>query len=149
MDDNPRHDATRTDEANGSQRSGGRSKPMSARAMAASEGRPAPVEPDVEEAVFRYESTEWIARVVGRAGGPHPAAAPLLLLGFWRADNPAGERLREALTVGRDLADLTESGLRESLARAREPPPLPADAPGRDDDRCHPKRPRRPGRRGR
>lgn len=115
--------------------------------MGATEAQPTPVEPEVEEATFDYDGSEWVARVVGRAGGPAPAAAPLLLLGFWEAEHPGGERLREALTVGRSLADLSVSRLRESLGRAHEPPPA-ADAPERKRRRrSEPSR--RRGRRGR
>lgn len=104
--------------------------------MAAAEAPPPPAEPDVEEVDITVEEVDWIVRVVGRSGGARPSATPLLLLGFWRAGSPEGERERETLVVGRALADLSPARLRAALEESEAPPEPPTGPPpGRGRER--------------
>jgi len=65
----------------------------------------------------------WTVRVIGRSvSGPALAPMPFLLLGFFLADEPAAPR-REALLVGRDLADLTDLELLAAWHSGRSPRP--------------------------
>lgn len=104
--------------------------------MATAEAPPPPAEPDVGEVEILSDGVEWVVRVVGRSGGARPSATPLLLLGFWRADSPGGEREREKLLVGRMLSDLSPDELVSALEASD---PLPGD----------PSRRRREARKGR
>lgn len=102
-------------------RSGKRPKPTPVRDMAPVESTPAPTEPDLEEAEVSIEGDTWAVRVLGRSGGERASATPLLLLGFWRDRQEGDDPDREALIVGRTLADLTPAGLRNAFD-ASEPP---------------------------
>lgn len=106
-----------------------RTKPTPVRAMAAVEAPPPPTDPDLEEAEVSIGEITWLVRVVGRSGGAECSATPLLLLGFWKADAPEGEREREALVVGRTLRDLTPAALRRAFRRS-VPPPEPKEETG-------------------
>ncbi len=129
----------RSKEEGGGAPSERRTKPTPVRDLAASEAPPSPAEPDVEEAEVTVEDVDWLVRVIGRSGGARASAPPLLLLGFWRASRAEGEREREALVVGRALAELTPAALRGAFRDSTAPRQLP------DEDRDGPGR----GRRGR
>lgn len=116
-----------------------RPKPTPVRHMTAVEAPPPPVEPDLEQAELTAGEQDWIVRVAGRAGGAEASATPLLLLGFWRAESSDGERQREALVVGRALAELTPAALAEAFAESR-PPPEPEGPASDDARRRHPER---------
>lgn len=99
------------------------------RDMAAAEAPPPPAEPDVEEVGVTVGDVDWIVRVVGRSGRARTSAAPLLLLGFWQAATPDGERERESLVVGRALSDLSPERLATALEESVEPPEPPTRKP--------------------
>lgn len=109
--------------AAGSSDEAARSKPTPVRAMAAVDAPPPPVEPDLEEATLDVEEAEWKVRVVGRAGGGRPSATPMLLLGFWPASDDEGGHEREALVVGRSLAEMTPAALHSAFESSGPPPP--------------------------
>lgn len=79
------------------------------------------VEADVEEATVEVDRLSWTVRVQGRSGGASAVSAPLLLLGFWKGQSASLPPDREALVVGRLLADLSESELAEALAGSSDP----------------------------
>jgi hypothetical protein len=68
------------------------------------------------------DGTIWTVRVQGRSGGTSTVSAPLLLLGFWNAQSAPAPPDREALVVGRLLADMSERELEAALAQSRVPP---------------------------
>lgn len=103
-----------------------RAKPTPVRDMAAVDAPPPPVEPDVEEARVVVNDDEWTVRVVGRAGGSAPSATPLLLLGFWPVGGAEEGRTREALVVGRSLAQMTPAALVTAF-EASSPAPSPRE----------------------
>jgi hypothetical protein len=70
------------------------------------------------EATFEVEGARWVVRVLGRSGAG-AANTPLLLLGFFRPDDPSAPQ-REAWAVARNLEALTELHL-ESAWRAGTP----------------------------
>jgi len=79
-----------------------------------------PPQADVE---LEAGGERWIVRVLGRStSGPASAAMPFLLLGFFGADAPSEPR-REALVVGRDLAELTQLELLAAWQSGRAPRP--------------------------
>ena len=99
-------------------------KPTPVRDLAApgvSPGAFPEVEPDIDEATVEVDGTSWTIRVQGRSGGSDAMKPPLLLLGFWKAQTVASPPDREALVVGRLLADLTEDDLEAALAESRDP----------------------------
>jgi len=100
-------------------------KPTPVRDLArsgASTDVPADVEPDVEEATVEVDRLSWTVRVQGRSGGASAASIPLLLLGFWKDQSASLPPDREALVVGRLLADLSEGELVAALAGSSDPP---------------------------
>ncbi|NNL30763.1 MAG: hypothetical protein HKO77_07055 [Gemmatimonadetes bacterium] len=103
-----------------------------------------PVEPDLEEAEVTVEGAAWKVRVVGRAGGARPSDTPLILLGFWPEQATEGDRVREALVVGRSLAEMTAGALQSAFSSST-PPPTPRDPASDADGRGR----RRHGGRGR
>lgn len=107
-------------------RAGKRPKPTPVRDLAPVESTPAPTEPDLEEAEVRIEGDVWAVRVLGRSGGERASATPLLLLGFWEDEHEGAAPDREALIVGRTLADLTPAALRNAFDEARPPRERPA-----------------------
>jgi hypothetical protein len=83
---------------------------------------PAPaVEPDTEEVVLTLDGTEWVARVLGRAGGARKGAIPLLLVGFWPAGSDLGPQ-GEAFVVARTLADVPVHALKRAWEGSRGAP---------------------------
>lgn len=122
-------------------RGGGRGKGWSGGVQARETGKPTPVrelasagaspdaEPDIDEVSVDVDGVSWTVRVCGRSGGASPAKAPLLLLGFWRSESTTSSPHREALVVGRLLADYTADELEAALAASREPPE-PGRRPG-------------------
>ena len=87
-----------------------------------------PIVADVGEVVVEADGASWIARVRGRAGAT--GSPPLLLVGFWRAGDAAGDPSppeREALVVGRSLAGLSVAELAVALQAAA--PPRGAEEP--------------------
>lgn len=93
----------------------GRRKPTSARAMARPEGAPSPVDRDTSETSFECDDEAWVVRVLGTSGGSGLGATPLILLGFWKADATHGDPVRETLTVGRTLSELSSATLEQAL----------------------------------
>ena len=89
---------------------------------AASTDLPAEVDVDVEETTVDVDGLSWTVRVQGRSGGASTANTPLLLVGFWKAPSVASTPDREALVVGRLLADMSEEELAAALAGSRNPP---------------------------
>ena len=77
--------------------------------------------PDVSEATVDVDGVPWTVRVQGRSGGASTASAPLLLLGFWQAQSAPAPPDREALVVGRLLADMSEGELQAAFAQSRVP----------------------------
>ena len=86
------------------------------------------VEPDLLEATVEVDGTSWTVRVQGRSGGASAVNVPLLLLGFWKARPAASPPDREALVVGRVLADMTAGSLETALSESYDPADL--DRPG-------------------
>ena len=87
----------------------------------ASRGASPDVSSDVSEATVDVDGTTWTVRVQGRSGGGSTVSAPLLLLGFWNAQSAPAPPDREALVVGRLLADMSERELEAALAQSRVP----------------------------
>ncbi len=99
-------------------------KPTPVRVLATrgvSPGASPDLEPDIAEATVEVDDTSWTVRVRGRSGGSSAAKAPLLLLGFWKAQTVTSLPDRETLVVARLLADLTEDDLETALAESRDP----------------------------
>ena len=99
-------------------------KPTPVRVLATrgvSPGASPDLEPDIAEATVEVDDTSWTVRVRGRSGGSSAARAPLLLLGFWKAQTVTSLPDRETLVVARLLADLTEDDLETALAESRDP----------------------------
>lgn len=95
-------------------------------ARSTSEGKPGAPEPpapasDIEETSVEVDGMDWIVRLLGRAGGGASlgvtSAVPLLLVSF-RPSREKDAAEREALVVGRTLADLTPEQLEQALRRA-------------------------------
>ena len=78
------------------------------------------------------EGERWTVKVVGRSGGRPDPATPLLLLGFWKAGEDGGRRRREALVVGRALADLSPAALRNAVLESTPPPEPERAGKGRE-----------------
>jgi hypothetical protein len=87
----------------------------------ASPGVESHVEPDVAQATVEVDGMFWTVRVQGRSGGGSAVNAPLLLLGFWKAQPASSPPDRETLVVGRLLADMTEGELAAALAESCNP----------------------------
>ncbi len=97
--------------------------PTPVRAVAAPLPAPPEAGRSATDAELRTGDERWTVRVLGRSvSGPSSARTPFLLLGFFDADEPSEPR-REALVVGRDLADLTESELLTAWHAGRVPRP--------------------------
>lgn len=101
----------------------------------------------VEEVEVLDGTDLWIARVAGRSGGT-ALAAPLTLVGFWRADDGSdpqavgqGNPEREALVPVASLQALGLEGIRAAFASSRPSREAPRPEP--------PARSARPRRRGR
>jgi hypothetical protein len=122
----------------GDDRSGARGRPPSVRDTVAdlkptpvrdsvetsAPAAPAPTGATPEQTILAVDGTEWIVRVRGRGrAGADGGPAPLLVLGFFRE---TGQDVpdREALVVGRGLAELTPRQV-EGAFRASRPPPEP------------------------
>ena len=75
--------------------------------------------PDLDEALLEVADGAWVVRVLGRGGSGDGRSAPLLLLGFWRADTPTGDPEREAFVVGRTLAAQSPESLEKALQVSR------------------------------
>lgn len=97
--------------------------------MARADAPAPPVEPDTEEVVLTLEGTEWVARVLGRAGGARKGAVPLLLVGFWPVGSDLGPQ-GEAFVVARTLADAPIHALKRAWEGSRGAP----DAQPPDDE---------------
>jgi len=112
-----------------------RRKPTSARAMARTDGPPSPIDPDTSEASFECDDEAWVVRVLGTARGSGSGATPLILLGFWKADASHGDPVRETLTVGRTLSELSSATLERALMSSKPfaPGPGPARSAGARD----------------
>jgi len=93
----------------------GERKPTPVRALAGGGADPDQVEPDHEEVAFEAGGRAWIVRVIGRGG----SSAPLLLLGFWPAEDADGDPAREAYWPGSTLSGLDEDALAGIWAGAR------------------------------
>lgn len=65
---------------------------------------------------------DWTVRVLGRSGGGSRGRPPLLLLGFWPAEEADGPHVLESTVVARTLAGLSPARLETALARAAPPP---------------------------
>ncbi len=79
------------------------------------------VEPDVGEATVEVDGTSWTVRVRGRSGGGSTVNTPLLCLGLWKVKSATSPPDREALVIGRLLADMTAGDLETALAESRDP----------------------------
>ena len=99
-------------------------KPTSVRDLAtpgASRGASPDVSSDLREATVDVDGITWTVRVQGRSGGTSTVSAPLLLLGFWKAESATSPPDREALVVGRALTDMSEGEFESALAQSRVP----------------------------
>ena len=101
---------------------GRQAKPTPVRALGKAGASAPAVEPDLTEAVIEVEGRSWTVRVLGRSGrGGIGGAPPLLLVGFWEQGSVDSGHAREALVVGRTLAELSASRLEGAFARAAPP----------------------------
>lgn len=92
-------------------------RPTPARTLVRDEAEPT-LQPDAAEACVEMGDETWTVRVLGRSGGSKDGATPLLLVGFWASDSKDGPHDREALVVGRTLAELNSFDLEASFARS-------------------------------
>ena len=98
----------------------GGSKPIPARGLE-DDGPSAVVESDVSDVYVEVAGQRWTVRVLGRSGRTSVGAAPLLLIGFWNAQDEDAEPL-EALVAARALEGLSEEQLESALLTASKPP---------------------------
>ena len=105
--------------------------PTPVRAMMGASESLLPSDPDESLAAIEIEGDRWIALALGstRSGTVRDRGAPLLLIGFARAEQP-DVCVREALGVAETVAELGSHELADLFARSR--PYRPADT-GHDD----------------
>lgn len=74
---------------------------------------------EIDEVDFITGDERWIARRIGQSGGGSTNKAPLMLVGFWRADRSDGPHLSETLLVGSSVATLPLDSFPTALEKAR------------------------------